>query len=178
MVAKLKPELWTTLICIAVHMDGNGQCFPTQQRIAEMMGISRTTANKYIQQLEKIEIDGEKIIKRVKKRNMITAAWDHTVYTINANATGVSIFDLAARQKSQKLLDLKNMPYAEYLKTAHWKKLRGTVLKRFEYRCAICNSNESIEVHHRTYERRGEERLTDLTALCDKCHELYHQNQR
>jgi 5-methylcytosine-specific restriction endonuclease McrA len=32
----------------------------------------------------------------------------------------------------------------------------------------------AVEVHHLTYERLGEERLTDLVALCRSCHEREH----
>lgn len=33
---------------------------------------------------------------------------------------------------------------------------------------------EAFNVHHRTYERLGKERLGDLTVLCRKCHGLFH----
>ena len=69
---------------------------------------------------------------------------------------------------------LKALPYPEYLQTSHWIKLRDEHLKRSKYRCQICNKNGKLNVHHRTYERRGEEDYKDLVTLCEDCHTLFH----
>lgn len=69
---------------------------------------------------------------------------------------------------------LRKMPYSEYLRTAWWKKMRKWVLIFWKGRCAICNSNDMVEVHHRTYERRGQELITDCIVLCRMCHETVH----
>jgi hypothetical protein len=66
------------------------------------------------------------------------------------------------------------MPYAEYLQTEEWAIKREQALVRDGYRCRLCNSKENLQVHHRTYERRGCEDLNDLTTLCDECHEHFH----
>lgn len=31
-----------------------------------------------------------------------------------------------------------------------------------------------LDVHHRTYERLGQEQEYDLTVLCHRCHSLFH----
>lgn len=69
---------------------------------------------------------------------------------------------------------LKALPYPEYLQTPHWLKLRDEHLKRSKYRCQICNKNGKLNVHHRTYERRGEEDVKDLVTLCEDCHTIFH----
>lgn len=66
------------------------------------------------------------------------------------------------------------MTYAEYLQTDHWKRMRAKILRRDEYRCRLCNSQESIEVHHRSYVRLWCEDQIDLITLCDSCHEKFH----
>ena len=67
--------------------------------------------------------------------------------------------------------------YLEYLKSLHWQKERRSALKRAEYRCQVCNTDDvQLEVHHRTYERLGCERPSDLFVLCENCHELFSQN--
>jgi hypothetical protein len=67
--------------------------------------------------------------------------------------------------------------YEEYLKTEHWQKERRGALKRAEYRCQVCNTDDTqLEVHHRTYERLGCEKPSDLFVLCESCHELFSQN--
>jgi 5-methylcytosine-specific restriction endonuclease McrA len=69
---------------------------------------------------------------------------------------------------------LKVLPYHEYLQTPHWIKLRDEHLKRSKYRCQICNKSGKLNVHHRTYERKGEEDYNDLVTLCEDCHILFH----
>jgi hypothetical protein len=69
---------------------------------------------------------------------------------------------------------LKTMPYQEYLKTAHWKLLSEKVKRRAKYRCQLCNAEGVLNVHHRTYERRGHEQLKDLICLCRQCHAKFH----
>jgi 5-methylcytosine-specific restriction endonuclease McrA len=79
--------------------------------------------------------------------------------------------------KKDRLLELKKMPYKEYLTTPEWQETRKAQLKRANYRCQVCNSNEkSLNVHHRTYENRGEETYKDLIVLCQDCHETFHSN--
>jgi len=73
---------------------------------------------------------------------------------------------------------LKALPYIEYLQTPHWIKLRDEHLKRSKYHCQICNKNGKLNVHHRTYERKGEELYSDLITLCENCHNLFHNNNK
>ena len=77
-------------------------------------------------------------------------------------------------QYQLNLNKLKALPYIEYLQTPHWIKLRDEHLRRSKYRCQICNKNGKLNVHHRTYERRGEEDYKDLVTLCEDCHTLFH----
>jgi hypothetical protein len=74
-----------------------------------------------------------------------------------------------------RLMELKAMPYPEYLQTEHWKSLRKSRLKQSRYKCEICNSHsETLDVHHKTYERRGSEYNGDLMVLCRTCHSKFH----
>lgn len=69
---------------------------------------------------------------------------------------------------------LRSMPYADYLKTEHWKRKRKAALHAALHRCQLCNGKGPLNVHHRTYERRGEELPNDLIALCEPCHRKFH----
>jgi len=69
---------------------------------------------------------------------------------------------------------LKTMPYQDYLKTDHWKKTRKVAVEAAGGRCQICNNAGRLDVHHRTYERRGSEEPADLIALCNSCHATFH----
>lgn len=64
--------------------------------------------------------------------------------------------------------------YAEYLLTDHWRTMRRLALEAGDWRCALCDNADLLEVHHRTYERLGQERLRDLVVLCEDCHARHH----
>lgn len=64
--------------------------------------------------------------------------------------------------------------YQAYLQSPEWAAKRDAALLRFDGRCAVCNSADRLEVHHRTYERIYEEQVGDLIALCGDCHAKFH----
>ena len=66
--------------------------------------------------------------------------------------------------------------YQAHLASPYWKSVRKLVKQRDGNRCRICNIDEELTVHHRTYKHVGGEmeHLGDLTTLCRSCHELFH----
>ena len=73
---------------------------------------------------------------------------------------------------------LSGLSYELYLQTDHWVRLRERKLKQSGYRCKVCKKKDTLQVHHKTYERRGREKLKDLEVLCDECHEKEWRGQR
>ena len=67
-----------------------------------------------------------------------------------------------------------NLPYHEYLKTPHWQAVKAYAQFRADYRCQLCNAAGPLDVHHRTYERKGREDYRDVIALCRDCHSNFH----
>lgn len=82
--------------------------------------------------------------------------------------------EISAVQFLSRLRYLQNAPYHEYLQTDEWNKQRSQAIMVAGGKCQLCNDGKTLHVHHRTYERRGCEKLEDLTVLCDKCHAKYH----
>jgi 5-methylcytosine-specific restriction endonuclease McrA len=68
--------------------------------------------------------------------------------------------------------------YNEYIKSPEWVTKCNQVKQRDGYRCLLCNSGERLEVHHRTYERLGNELPEDLSTLCHECHDLFSKHNR
>jgi hypothetical protein len=65
--------------------------------------------------------------------------------------------------------------YRAYLESPEWRVRRQWKLDEARNRCEVCNSSEPpIDVHHRTYERLGRERQSDLVVLCRQCHDRFH----
>lgn len=75
---------------------------------------------------------------------------------------------------------IRNMPYADFLKTIYWRGVSLFVKRRDGWKCTACGSTEKIEVHHKTYENHGAEteHLEDLTTLCDNCHKKAHKMEK
>jgi hypothetical protein len=72
-----------------------------------------------------------------------------------------------------KKATLARMPYSEYLKTDHWKNIREQMLAGHPA-CALCDKPSDLQVHHKTYARRGHETPYDLIVLCRNCHAKHH----
>jgi replicative DNA helicase len=75
----------------------------------------------------------------------------------------------------ERLAELRTMPYEEYLSTPEWLVRRDQALERTGSRCQVCYGSDNLNVHHRTYERRGNEDPMDLTVLCQSCHSWFHR---
>src|SRR5918994_4687352 len=70
----------------------------------------------------------------------------------------------------QRLLELRTMPYEEYLRTFEWRGRRERKLEAADYRCQFCNRyRKSLDVHHRTYDNLGQELDSDLIVVCRDC---------
>lgn len=95
------------------------------------------------------------------------------------NSERIAASEAYDKQKENRFYQLKTMPYNEYLQTPEWQERKKRHLKTAGFSCQVCNgSGDTIDVHHRTYERRGEEYFKDLIALCRGCHELYHRENK
>lgn len=67
---------------------------------------------------------------------------------------------------------MSNVRYRRYLNSEKWEEKRNQVLLRAKYRCERCGIEGDLDVHHKTYERLGDEDLGDLKAVCRNCHEI------
>lgn len=66
-------------------------------------------------------------------------------------------------------------PYAEYLKSEHWRVFRAGIIAERGNRCEDCGCNSRrVQVHHLTYLRVGAELPSDVKVLCARCHRHRH----
>ena len=66
--------------------------------------------------------------------------------------------------------------YHEYITSLEWRQKAEAAKRRAGQRCQVCNrprSEVTLDAHHRTYERLGDELPEDITVLCRDCHELF-----
>jgi 5-methylcytosine-specific restriction endonuclease McrA len=82
-------------------------------------------------------------------------------------------------------LGFKREEYEKYLAGPHWQELRKVKLEQQRAKlgyncCEECGARPAptpktaLNVHHRTYERLGEELLEDLSIICRPCHDKEH----
>jgi 5-methylcytosine-specific restriction endonuclease McrA len=73
-----------------------------------------------------------------------------------------------------RIAELRKMPFEEYRRTPEWRTRRNRILLRAGNKCELCYASGPVDCHHRTYDRYGEELLSDLIALCRSCHQRFH----
>lgn len=64
--------------------------------------------------------------------------------------------------------------YAAYLCSREWSVKKRAIHERAGGVCERCKRNPIDAVHHKTYARKYDERLEDLEANCNGCHEFTH----
>ncbi len=64
--------------------------------------------------------------------------------------------------------------FREYISSKEWKELKEERLKKDNYKCVLCKSQERLTCHHLTYKRIFKEEINDLISLCKKCHSRIH----
>ena len=71
---------------------------------------------------------------------------------------------------------LSKIPYQEFLKTPYWAFIRMAKILEAEDKCERCRVNYTLQVHHLTYDFRGNDhkRMDLLVVLCDACHKKAH----
>ena len=64
--------------------------------------------------------------------------------------------------------------YQRYLRSRQWAGTRALAIHRADGMCEVCGETQYLEVHHKTYERLGNETHDDLIVLCSSCHAKVH----
>lgn len=67
------------------------------------------------------------------------------------------------------------VPYRVYVRSDAWAAVKARYRKsKLPQKCVVCQS-AVVDIHHKTYDRLGAERLTDLVPLCRKHHDRVHE---
>lgn len=68
LLAELTGDDWKILTALAMYIDKNGKCYPTQDQIGELCGLSRATVNRRINKMAGMEFDGVTILTKQQVR--------------------------------------------------------------------------------------------------------------
>lgn len=64
--------------------------------------------------------------------------------------------------------------YEDYINSSAWGRKRDAALNHHGHYCTACGRDKSLQVHHLTYKRLGDEGMDDLMPLCEPCHSFVH----
>ncbi len=98
--------------------------------------------------------------------------------TLTPSPVFETMTDVPYDEIEERVEELRAMPYKEYLATPEWGLQRRRAWRRAERRCELCGCGDRLDVHHRTYENRGDEEDGDLIVLCRPCHTTFHRKLR
>jgi len=91
LLASIPGELWKMLCCLATYMDENGNCYPTQERIARDLGIRRQRVNERIRDLLNFRFNDQPVLS-LKPKTRVRGRWNNNVYRIQP-ISALKIFD-------------------------------------------------------------------------------------
>ena len=87
------------------------------------------------------------------------------------------LYEREADKRSQQCRDRQSF-YNDHLLSDYWRTIRIQVFERDGYTCQFMDGDTgrycdgpATDCHHKTYKRLGNERVSDLKALCRDCHE-------
>jgi 5-methylcytosine-specific restriction endonuclease McrA len=79
------------------------------------------------------------------------------------------------RASPERELELRRLSYSDYRRTPEWQYRRRQMVQAAERKCQHCGSySHRLNVHHRSYDRLGNEDPDDLIVLCVSCHRDLH----
>ena len=85
--------------------------------------------------------------------------------------------DIEPREQIYTTAYMPYTDYISYLGSTKWEHIRALVLERDSHTCQDCKeegTTSTLHCHHLTYDRLGDESLTDLVTLCKSCHNIRH----
>jgi 5-methylcytosine-specific restriction endonuclease McrA len=88
------------------------------------------------------------------------------------------MLEARARTRRREARERRQREYRQYLRSEGWMLRRQVALDRARGFCEDCGARGSLDVHHRTYKRKGNERPEDLVAVCRRCHKERHAGKR
>ncbi|PRT35304.1 helix-turn-helix domain-containing protein [Bacillus wiedmannii] len=178
-VSDLGDERWQTLCVLVSFMNNVGECYASQDVIADSLDVSRESANKRIKKLCEFRLQGKPLV--VKEQNVLSGKQFSTNrYTLKIS----NVFELPYENEfavthpnkphDGQLSELERVSRRLIVGYGNWVE---SVKERDNYTCTVCSSNKEIVAHHLNSYDVFEEERTDLEnglTLCNKCHLDFH----
>ena len=92
------------------------------------------------------------------------------------NKTGKLSVDVTQASWHYKCRHDFNMWYPLYLQSGEWYIVRQTIMSLSDSKCAMDGCyQKATQIHHKHYRNVGQEEISDLLAVCAKCHMRIHR---
>ncbi|UZP01952.1 HNH endonuclease [Clostridium botulinum] len=115
-----------------------------------------------------------KLKRKIKNQEKIHT--DEEDFNKNQPQQSIKSNDTYVTFEESGLTDYKKWYNEIYLYSPHWINAKKRIIKRADYKCQLCGKRKKLSVHHNTYNNIGHEYTSDLIALCEDCHNMYHRN--
>lgn len=133
-------------------------------------------------------LNKEKIVTEEDKDKLLqtnlminTISYYTNPYYKNIDESDSDLYDFFFKRKESswyKLLYviINKLSYDDFLKTKYWEYVRNKKFKQSGHKCEVCNCEDHLQIHHKTYTHHGMEHLflDDLSVLCYDCHKKIH----
>jgi len=90
LLAKIPDELWKTLCVLATYADETGTCYPSQETLAQALGVSRQTVNERIQRLKIFRFEEQPVLSVIGRPrgapSKSASRWGNNVYRVHSIA--------------------------------------------------------------------------------------------
>ena len=94
-------------------------------------------------------------------------AWNGS---LRAQAEHVKAYGEYQKRRWARIMSLRRLPWAEYLKSEHWRDRRDQAVREVRCKCEDCGvEGVKFYVSHRNYRNIGCEKKCDLRVLCGDC---------
>lgn len=113
----------------------------------------------------------------LKVRNRLQKFFTNCADCHRINARCNACRERMVNESKQRSATVLSKNYHAYIRSQDWIDKSNKAKKRAGYRCQLCNAPEgevTLNTHHRTYERLGNEIPSDLIVLCSDCHKTHH----
>lgn len=104
LIGALGAERWHTLSALALFMNDRGECFPSQELLAEYLNIRRETVNRRIKSLCEFRWNGMPIIAKQQTKHQTNKTYLHVKYFIGKE----SGFQFGNRKEEPRDVEVDN----------------------------------------------------------------------
>ncbi len=139
-----------------------------QERIAKLFKTTRPYVGSVIKTMVETEY-----LKKIEKNEYKLNPFFYIPYRADAIELQNQWID-EATDKGPFTSEEAIFKYKIYLQSVEWRDKAKAIMKRDNNKCMLCNSENKLHVHHKTYDRLYDEEPEDLITLCGLCHRRRH----